>query len=109
MLSRTERIRALNGRLRTTGLGGAVVLTRGIVGLPQPLRRAVLAAVAAFDRFDRANDPYGEHDFGRLEVEGERVFFKIDYYDPPLSERSADPADPAQTLRVLTIMLASEH
>ena len=33
MDTRTERIRALNDRLRTTGEGGHVVITRGLAAL----------------------------------------------------------------------------
>jgi hypothetical protein len=42
-------------------------------------------------------------------VEGERLFFKIDYYDSTLTMGSSDPADPAVTCRVMTVMLASEY
>lgn len=66
-------------------------------------------AVAAFDAFTADNDPYGEHDFGALMVQGRRLFFKIDAYDRALSFASPDPADPAVTARVLTIMLAEEY
>jgi hypothetical protein len=44
-----------------------------------------------------------------LEVEGERIIFKIDYYDCTMSRHSPDAADPERTERVLTIMLASEY
>ena len=37
------------------------------------------------------------------------IFFKIDYYDRALSGHSPDPADPAVTQRVITIMLATEY
>ncbi len=69
----------------------------------------ILQAVAKFDSFDEDNDPYGEHDFGALEVEGERLFWKVDYFDRSLAAGSPDPADPLVTTRVLTIMLAEEY
>ena len=51
----------------------------------------------------------GEHDFGSLDVDGETIFFKIDYLAPGGSLHSEDPADPTKTERVMTIMLASEY
>ena len=62
-----------------------------------------------FRDFTPQNDPYGEHDFGSFAVGEERLFWKIDYYDLSLEFGSNDPADPAQTKRVLTIMLAEEY
>ena len=58
---------------------------------------------------DIEHDPYNEHDFGSLETAGERVFWKIDYYDREVRFRSEDPADPTKTTRILTVMLASEY
>jgi hypothetical protein len=55
------------------------------------------------------NDPHQEHDFGSFNVEGETIFFKIDYYDCSLECHSPDPADPVVTRRVITLMLASEY
>ena len=37
------------------------------------------------------------------------IFFKIDYYDADLLNLSPDPANPALTCRVMTIMLAEEY
>ena len=70
---------------------------------------AILDAIATFDAFGPENDPYGEHDFGALTIEGARILFKIDYFDRALTGPSPDPADPSVTTRVLTIMLADEY
>ena len=56
-----------------------------------------------------ANDPYEEHDFGSFEADGHMIMFKIDYLDQALTYHSPDPADPAVTQRVITIMLAEEY
>lgn len=106
----TARIRALNDRLRRTGLGGEVVITGGVAALlPGPVQASVMAAVQGFAAFTPDNDPRGEHDCAALEVEGHRVLFTIDCYDVTLGGGSPDPADPAVTRRVLTIMLAEGY
>ena len=71
--------------------------------------RVTRSTIAVYDDFCAANDPYGEHDFGAFEAEGHTILFKIDYFDTALAYHSPDPADPAVTERVLTIMLAEEH
>jgi hypothetical protein len=109
MTATTERIRALNDQLRTTGRGGDIVVTRGIAALELSARVAILAAVKSFNQFTTDNDPYGEHDFGLIEVADERIMFKIDYYNRTMSGHSPDAGDPTVTRRVLTIMLASEY
>jgi len=105
----TARIRALNDAFRSSFTGGRVVITAGVGALPDRMRGAVIAAVRAFDDFDPGDDPYGEHDLGALTVEGERICWKIDTYDRSLRLHSPDAADPAVTVRVLTIMLAEEY
>jgi hypothetical protein len=105
----TERIRALNDQLRVNGIGGRIVMTVGISGLPEERLRRTLMAIQSFSDFTNDNDPHGEHDFGIVEVAGERIMFKIDYYDLAMSGHSPDAADPAVTVRVLTILLASEY
>ncbi len=85
------------------------MLTSGVAALPEHERAAVLAAVRAFAAFDTGNDPHDEHDFGAVEVGRVRCFWKIDAYDRDLRFGSPDPADPAVTVRVLTIMLAEEY
>ena len=51
----------------------------------------------------------GEHDFGAIDEGGVRCFWKIDLYDRATEMGSPDPADPAVTTRVLTIMRADEY
>ena len=104
-----DEVRRLNDDFRTTGVGGRFMITPGIAALPHETLAAVMAAVQSFDAFDTGNDPYGEHDFASVDVDGRQVFWKIDYYDRALSAASPNPADPCCTTRVLTIMLASEY
>jgi hypothetical protein len=70
---------------------------------------AIREKVETFDNFTPDNDPHSERDFGAFEHNGEKSFWKIDYYDATLTYGSEDPSDPKQTVRVLTIMLASEY
>ena len=107
--ARLACIRALNDALRCHGQGGLFLVTDGIAALGPDHVRAVLRAVAAFDRFTPENDPWGEHDCASLAVEGVEIIWKIDYYDRQRQFHSPDPADPKLTLRVLTVMLASEY
>ena len=85
------------------------MLTAGVAAKFGHDVRRLMLAVADFDAFSEDNDPYGEHDFGSLSLQGEVVFWKIDYYDLDLSNGSPDPADPRVTIRVLTVMMASEY
>lgn len=105
----TERIRELNDAFRQTFSGGRLMMTRGIAALSEEMRSAVLERTRVFDAFASGNDPHREHDFGSFDMVGTKFFWKIDYYDAAMEFRSEDPADPAKTTRVLTIMLACEY
>ena len=109
MDSKTARIRALNDALRQTLTGGRAMITPGVAALGQAAVARIIKTIAVFDDFCQANDPYEEHDFGAFEAEGHTIFFKFDYLDSTLTFHSPDPADPAVTERVLTIMLAEEY
>jgi hypothetical protein len=104
------RVRRLNDQFRSYGIGrGSLMVTAGIHERGEAFVQVVLAMVRSFATFDTSNDPHHEHDFGAFTLGGERVFFKVDYYDLVLEGHSPDAADPAQTHRVLTVMLASEY
>jgi Protein of unknown function (DUF3768) len=107
--SAADRIRALNDAFRRTFVGGAVMITAGVEAMPIEQRRSLLAKVRAFDAFTEDNDPHGEHDFGAIDEGGVSCFWKLDYYDRATEMGSPDPADPAVTTRVLTVMLAEEY
>ena len=64
-------------------------------------------AVCDFDTFTEDNDPYGEHDFGALAFEDQKVFWKIEYYDQSLGYW-CDPKD-TNCRRVMTVMLAADY
>ncbi len=105
----TGRIRALNDELRKHLIGGLALITPGVAALGQEAVERIVKTLAVFDDFCEANDPYGEHDFGAFELDGHKLFFKIDYYDTNLTYHSPDPSNPAVTERVITIMLAEEY
>lgn len=105
----TVKIRKMNDHLRKYGVGGQIMVTRGILSLEKPVQAQIVSAVRDFNQFTPDNDPYGEHDFGQVIVCGIKAFWKIDYYDQNLRYGSDDPSNPQITKRVLTIMLAEEY
>lgn len=112
---RAEVIARLNDALRRGDQsaigsnGGRLMITQGVEALPDFNPTMLAAALAGYNSFDPENDPHGERDFGDLTLFGADLFWKIDYYDRTLTYGSDDPADPAQTTRVLTVMLVSEY
>jgi Protein of unknown function (DUF3768) len=109
MTSKTEAIRELNDQLRQNLRAGTALITAGVAALGPEAVARIVKTIAVYDDFCHANDPYEEHDFGAFEVEGRKLFFKIDYYDKALTYHSPDAADPTVTERVITIMLAEEY
>jgi len=100
---RSERIACLNDEYRKARQG--FMVTRGVSALPNIA--TVLSMVQDFNKFSEDNDPYGEHDFGSFDCFGQKLFWKIDYYDSAL-ELWADPLS-SECHRVLTLMLADEY
>ena len=102
-----EKVRVLNDEFRKTFSGGRVVVTAGIAARADVTE--IVNRVRCFSEFTEDNDPYGEHDFGAIDHLGDKVFWKIDCYDLHMEMGSEDPANPAVTTRVLTIMLSHEY
>jgi len=101
---RAKKIAALNDAFRKA-VPISATITNGVYELPA--LQGLMQTVQEFDRFTEDNDPYGEHDFGSLEWHGEKVFWKVDYYDQAL-KYGKDPLD-LECKRVLTVLLASEY
>jgi hypothetical protein len=85
------------------------MLTPGVISLPEASRTTIIERIKTFNDFNDANDPHQEHDFIAFELCGSHIFVKIDYYAHDLQHGSEDPADPAKTTRVMTIMTAEEY
>ena len=106
---KTLKIRFLNDQFRQTFQEGKVLITSGVASLPLSLQITLMNLVRTFDDFGEDNDPFGEHDFGKIDFNGEPYFWKIDYYDSDLLGYSPDPTDETVTNRVLTVMRADEY
>ena len=109
MSATSRKIRTLNDNFRQSFQGGKVMTTQGIQSLGEAAVALILQKVAQFNAFTKDNDPYGEHDYGSFTVCDQKVMWKIDYYDKKMEFGSPDPANPAVTTRVLTVMLAMEY
>jgi hypothetical protein len=98
-----SEIAKLNDEFRRSGLG--ITVTQGVQALED--LSGLIYEVCRFNEFPEDKDPYGEHDFGSIVWRGEKVFWKIDYYDQAL-KYGEDPLSP-ECRRVMTVMLASEY
>jgi Protein of unknown function (DUF3768) len=84
-------------------------MTPGVAALGLDAVERIVKTIMVYDDFCRSNDPHEEHDFGAFDADGDRILFKIDYFDKTMTAHSPDPADPSVTERVITIMLAAEY
>lgn len=98
-----DQIARVNDTFRKSGQG--VMFTTGVQYLEDI--NGLMKAVREYDNFTGANDSYGEHDFGILVWEGEKIFWKIDYYDQSLTKWEDPETDKCR--RVMTVMLAEEY
>ncbi|WP_010542882.1 DUF3768 domain-containing protein [Sphingomonas elodea] len=69
----------------------------------------LMGLVSGYDAFTEDNNPDGERSFGDFDWQGVRCDWKIDYYDWEMDCISDNPADPAATCRVLTILRVDEY
>ncbi len=108
---RVDKIRALNDAFRNNLPSGHLMLTRGVHALGLPGSALAIRKMVAFKDFTENNDPWEEHDFGIITVNGETLYWKIDQFQKGsgLTAGAEHPENAATTERVVTIMLASEY
>ena len=108
-MSNAARIAAVNDAFRANPVLGTFVLTAGIRNNSSENIANIISKVRNFNDFNEGNNPYGERDFGAFDFKGQKIFWKIDYYDRNFEFASPDAADPTVTNRVLTVMYADEY
>ena len=101
-------ISALNDNFRRSFEGGEVLLSAGIAAMSSEDKANIVSLVQNFDNFTPDNNPYSENDFGTFDYKGEKILWKIDYYDLNNKYHSEDPSNPDITNRILTIMKVFE-
>ncbi len=90
-------------------LRGRLVCTAAVAAMGQSFVVATCIAVAGQSSFSEEDDPDGYHDFGAVEVEGRRVWWKIDLFsDEELRWGAERLDDPSRTVRVLTILFPED-
>ncbi len=101
-------IATLNDKFRRSFINGEVLLSAGIAAMSSEDKANIVALVQNFDNFTPDNNPYSENDFGSFDYKGEKILWKIDYYDLNNQYHSENPANPDITNRILTIMTVFE-
>lgn len=113
---RATKIAALNDALRRdplSGRHGHVMITSGVAAYGSAFTTKVLYALSALtpEDFEPGNDPYGERDFAVFEVDGVKLYGKVDTFekDSNYLAGAETPDNPETTERVLTILLPEEY
>lgn len=90
---------------------GKYMMSQGISCLPVEQQIEIAIKTREFKDFNEHNDPHGEHDMGRFQLESNKqdILWKIDYYDTNYQYGSEDPSNLSITRRVLTTMLSCEY
>jgi len=102
----TARIRELNDAFRQSFQPDQVVLTSGVARLPNLM--SLIRQVKSYDTFRPEDDPYGEHDFGSLTFEDQKVFWQIQYFNKDCTAGAEDPASD-EARRIMFVLLDCEY
>ena len=107
-LSETETARKIANLNDLHRRSGRFIVTQGVAALAPDQQLALARLVMEFSDFTEDNDPYGDHDFGAVDLDGVKYFWKIVAYDLAMEMGSEDATDPSLTRRALTVMRADE-
>lgn len=138
-MNKASAIAKLNDAFRANPILGTTILTAGIKNNSSEDIARIINKVRNFNDFNEDNNPYGESEtslsfareeqpqqrlvvrasrkmkssvaahFGAFDFKGQKIFWKIDYYDRNFEFASPDAANPNITNRVLTVMYADEY
>ena len=87
---------------------GKAIMTHAVASLAGMTKVLLFQEIVNFNNFTEGNDPYGEHDFGCVELEGlPKIYWKIDYYEDATMVYGTE--DRLNAYRVLVIMFAEEY
>jgi len=64
-------------------IAGRMHVTRSLAEAEDGFMAEAVKAAGEFDVFEPENDPDGCHDFGAVDIRGQKVFWKIDGVDAP--------------------------
>ena len=110
MKERTRKLRRLNDYLRQTRKGGKYVLSGELGDLDENIQFSIFVRIAYYSHLNGENDAQNEHNSGWVNLgDGEKIIWKIDYFDLNMKNASPDPSDSNVTRRVLTAMLSIER
>jgi len=104
-----ELTRYLNDEFRRDFTRGVAFMTPGVEALGPEKAERIINAVALHKDSLRHATGDDEGDFGELEIDGCKIFWKIDYFTKDMTMASPDPSDPSATKRVITMMLPQEY
>ena len=103
----------LNDRLRVHGDQsiGKIVVHRHITALSGQEMMDIMKAVRTYNDWCEEKDPYGEHDYGSFEMNGETYIWKIEYYDPSYTYGVYESVrnNTKECKRLLTILPADQY
>ncbi len=88
--------------------GIRIIFTSGVLAGNQSTDD-ILAAVASSNDFNGEADPDNEHVFGRINVNGVDIIWKLDYLAGDFLFPSPDKTNINKTIRVFTVMLSEEY